>query len=69
VKDALQMCESTGAMRLTVRVGMPESVTLDTIENDSMNTRLLIYRIWVTTWATFSKNELGKNEAWQCDVD
>lgn len=69
VRDALQMCESTGAMQLAVRVGMPESVTPETIENDSMNTRLLIYRVWVTTWAAFSKNELGKNIAWQYDVD
>ncbi len=45
VRDALQMCGPTSPMRLVIRVGMPKSITPETITKDSMNTRLLIHRI------------------------
>lgn len=69
VRDALQMSGPNGRMRLVVRIGIPESITPETIGKDSMNTRLLIYRVWITTWAAFSKNGLGKNIAFQLDLD
>ena len=68
VAEAARLAEKSNSLRLGVRIGLPHSVTEQTVVNDSMNTRLLIHRIWITSTAVISAKGLQSNAAFLSDM-
>lgn len=66
--EAARLAEKSNLLRLGVRIGLPNSVTEETVVNDSMNTRLLIHRIWITSTAVISAKGLQGNAAFLSDM-
>ena len=66
--EAARLAEKSNSLRLGVRIGFPDSITEETIVNDSMNTRLLVHRIWITSTAIVSKSGLQGNAAFLSDM-
>lgn len=68
VREALQLSGRSNSLRIGVRIGFPNSVTAETVANDSMNSRLLIHRIWVSSTTVISAGGLQENGAFLSDM-
>ncbi len=67
VKEVFELSDSRYLPRVGIRVGLPSNITNDSIVNDSMNSRLLVYRVWVDTVKVYSAERLNQNEAFKFD--
>ncbi len=67
ISEVLDLSDSSRLPRIGVRIGLPKSVTNDSIVNDSLNSRLLIYRIWIDSAKAYSTERLNKNAAFRFD--
>lgn len=68
VQEAAHLAGKSNFLRIGVRIGIPASVTEQTVEDDSMNTRLLIHRIWITSAVVVSARGLQGNAAFKSDM-
>lgn len=67
MKEVLDLSDSRWLPNIGVRIGLPQGITNESIENDSMNSRLLIYRVWIDYVRVYSTERLNKNAAFMFD--
>jgi len=69
VRDIFELSDSRSFPKISVRVGLPKRISKDSIVNDSMNDRLLIYGLWIDTIKVYTADSLNNNEAFKSDQE
>lgn len=69
IVEGFRLTGKSNFLRLAVRIGLPNSITEESVINDSMNSRLLIHRLWLTSTDVISTQNLRDNKVFEFDMD